>query len=201
MDPKRWQKIDALFEQALPREPQAREQFLIEACNGDSSLRDEVEQLLRSFAAAGAFLETPVGESFGFDEKQTRTPSLTIGQQLAHYEIISQLGAGGMGEVYLARDLKLDRRVALKILPTQLTKDAAQVRRFEREARAASALNNPNIITIHEIGKESDLHFIATEFIEGQTLRERLANGGLPAHEVVNVATQIAKALSAAHAS
>ena len=201
MDPERWKKIDALFEAALTHEPQARQRFLLDACNGDISLHHEVEQLLRSFDAAGNFLETPVGESFGFDGKATQAPSLMIGQRLAHYEIISELGAGGMGEVYLARDLKLDRRVALKILPTQFTKDVAQVRRFEREARAASALNNPHIITIHEIGNEESLHFIATEFIEGQTLRQRLSNGPLPGDEVLNIATQISKALAAAHAS
>jgi serine/threonine protein kinase len=200
MDPERWKKIDALFEAALTQEPQARQRFLLDACNDDISLHYEVEQLLRSFDAAGNFLETPVGESFGFDGK-AHAPSLMIGQRLAHYEIISELGAGGMGEVYLAHDLKLDRHVALKILPTQFTKDVAQVRRFEREARAASALNNPNIITIHEIGNEETLHFIATEFIEGQTLRQRLSNGPLPGNEVLNIATQITKALAAAHAS
>jgi len=201
MDPERWKKIDALFEAALPHTPEARARFLLQACDGDTSMRQEVEQLLRSFDAAGTFLETPVGESFGFDGKAARAPSLVIGQQLAHYQIISELGAGGMGEVYLARDLKLDRRVALKILPTHFTRDPSQVRRFEREARAASALNNPNIITIHEIGNEGTLHFIATEFIEGQTLRQGIANGPLRVTEVINIATQITKALGAAHAS
>jgi eukaryotic-like serine/threonine-protein kinase len=201
MNPERWQQIDAIFEQALARQPEHRTAFLLQACEGDATLQQEVQQLLESFDAAGNFLETPVGESFGFDGKAARAPSLTIGQHLAHYEIISELGAGGMGEVYLAHDLKLDRPVALKILPTQFTKDVAQVRRFEREARAASALNNPNIITIHEIGNEETLHFIATEFIEGETLRQRLSNGPLPGDEVLNIATQIAKALAAAHAS
>ena len=97
--------------------------------------------------------------------------------------------------------MKLDRHVAIKILPSQFTEDLAQVRRFEREARAASALNNPNIITIHEIGQEGDLHFIATEFIEGRTLRERLSEGALPVNEVIDIARQIATALSAAHAA
>jgi len=201
MHPERWQQIDALFKAALARAPESRSAFLTEACHGDTDLQQEVQKLLVSFAAAGSFLETPAGESFGFDGKPTQLPALSPGQQLAHYEIISQLGVGGMGEVYLAYDSKLDRKVAIKILPSQFTKDVAQVQRFEREARAASALNNPNIITIHEIGNEGDLHFIATEFIEGRTLRQRLANGDLPANEVINIATQITRALSAAHAA
>lgn len=197
MNRERWQQVDELFQAALQRPRESRMSFVVEACDGDEALRQEVQQLLVAFDAAGNFLETPAGESFGLNEKHG--PSLTAGQTLAHYQIGSQIGAGGMGEVYLASDLKLDRRVAIKILPAQFTKDAAQVQRFEREARAASALNNPNIITIHEIGNEGDVHFIAMEFIEGQTLRQRLANGSLPPGEVVTIAIQIAKALSAAH--
>jgi eukaryotic-like serine/threonine-protein kinase len=199
MNPERWQQIDELFQATLQRPPESRVAFLAAACDGDEALRQEVQQLLVAFDVAGSFLEKPAGESFGFNGKPG--PSLTAGQKLAHYQIVSQIGAGGMGEVYLANDLKLDRRVAIKILPSQFTKDAGRVERFEREARAASALNNPNIITIHEIDNEGDLHFTATEFIEGQTLRQRLANGRLPAPEVITIATQIAKALSAAHAA
>lgn len=201
MNPERWQRIDAIFKEAIAREPQSRATFLTDACQGDTTLHDEIEQLLTAFNAAGSFLETPVAESLGLDDKPKRTSALNAGQQLAHYQIVSELGAGGMGEVYLANDLKLDRPVAIKILPSQFTQNVAQVRRFEREARAASALNNPNIITIHEVGKEDDLYFIATEFIEGQTLRQKLANGDLPAKVLINIAEQIARALAAAHAA
>jgi eukaryotic-like serine/threonine-protein kinase len=201
MDSERWQQIDAIFKDALACEPTARATFLTEACQGDTTLHNEVEHLLTAFDAAGSFLETPVAETLGLDNENKRTPALTSGQQFAHYEIVSQLGAGGMGEVYLANDLKLARPVAIKILPSQFTQNIAQVRRFEREARAVSALNNPNIITIHEVGKDGDLHFIATEYIDGQTLRRRLAKGVMPAKEVIAVATQIAKALAAAHAA
>ncbi|MGH9938383.1 MAG: serine/threonine-protein kinase, partial [Blastocatellia bacterium] len=114
-------------------------------------------------------------------------------------EILSLLGSGGMGEVYLARDVRLDRQIALKILPAQFTEDAAQVRRFEREARAASTLNHPNIITIHEIGQEGDTHFIATEFVEGSTLREIIAKEKMGLREALSIAVQIASALAAAH--
>jgi serine/threonine protein kinase len=201
MNSERWQQVDELFQAALQRPLESRATFLAEACDGDEALRQEVQQLLVAFEAAGSFLEEPAGESFGFNGKPAPGPSLIAGQKLAHYEILSQIGAGGMGEVYLANDLKLDRRVAIKILPSQFTKDVAQVERFEREARAASALNNPNIITIHEIGNEGDLHFIATEFIEGQTLRQRLVDGPIPVDEVLAIAMQIAKALAAAHAA
>jgi Tol biopolymer transport system component len=196
----RWQRIDELFQAALLQPRESRVGFL-EACDGDAALRQEVEQLLAAFEAAGTFLETPAGESFGFNAKAERNPTLIAGQKLAHYEILAALGAGGMGEVYLANDQNLDRRVAIKILPSQLTRDATQVQRLEREARAASALNNPNIITIHEIGHEDGLHFIATEFIEGQTLRQRLVASPIPMNEVLAIASQIAKALSAAHAA
>lgn len=199
MNPERWQQIDAIFKDALQLAPESRAAFVAEACNGDTALQQEIAQLFTSLAAAGSFLEKPAGESFSVES--AHGPSLAAGQNLAHYQIVSQIGAGGMGEVYLANDLKLDRRVAIKILPSHLTKDIASVQRFEREARAASALNNPNIITIHEIGNEGDLHFIATEFIEGQTLRQRLANGKLPVTDVLMIATQIAKALAAAHAA
>ena len=201
MNPERWQQVDELFQAALQRPRDSRMGFLFEACDGDDALREEVQQLLAAFEAADSFLEKPAGESFGFNGKPGPGPSLIAGQKLTHYQILSQIGAGGMGEVYLANDLKLDRRVAIKILPSQFTKDATQVQRFEQEARAASALNNPNIITIHEIGNEGDLHFIATEFIEGQTLRQRLADGPIPLPEVLAIAMQIAKALAAAHAA
>lgn len=201
MNPERWQKIDAVFREALDCAPADRAAFVTRACNGDTALQHEIEKLFTSLDAAGSFLEKPAGEGFGCDHKPARVPSLSTGQKLAHYEILSPLGSGGMGEVYLANDLNLDRRVALKILPSQFTKNAAQVQRFEREARAASSLNNPNIITIHEIGIEDGLHFMATEFIEGQTLRQRLTDGPIPLNEVLAIATQIAKALSAAHAA
>src|SRR5438105_5818949 len=125
--------------------------------------------------------------------------TLAAGKQLGPYEILSPLGKGGMGEVYLARDTRLKRRVALKLLPTQFTADADRVRRFEQEARAASALNHPNIITIYEIGQIDGTHFIATEFIDGQTLRQRAAGGRLKLLEALDVMIQVASALQAAH--
>ncbi|HTF37831.1 MAG TPA: serine/threonine-protein kinase [Blastocatellia bacterium] len=128
-------------------------------------------------------------------------PRLTIGTRLGSYEILSRLGAGGMGEVYLARDTRLDRKVALKLLPAEFTKDENRVRRFIQEAKAASALNHPNIITIHEIGDVDGTQFIATEFIEGRTLRHWMTSDPTNISGAIEVAVQIASALAAAHAA
>ena len=122
-----------------------------------------------------------------------------IGETLSHYRILSKIGAGGMGEVYLAEDTRLDRKVALKLLPAQFTKDEDRVRRFEQEARAASALNHPNIISIHDIGQTKGLHFIATEFIDGQTLRQRMMPARMELTAALDATLQVATALSAAH--
>ena len=119
-----------------------------------------------------------------------------IGQTFSHYRIINRIGAGGMGEVYLAEDARLGRKLAIKLLPEQFTQDADRVRRFEQEARAASALNHPNIITIYDIGKHEQTHFIATEYIEGETLRERMNKQRLKIAEVLDVATGVASALA-----
>jgi serine/threonine protein kinase len=126
---------------------------------------------------------------------------LTAGTRLGRYEVHSQIGVGGMGEVYLAQDMNLGRRVALKLLPSEFTKDEGRVRRFQQEARAASALNHPNILTIHEIGSENSTYFIATEYIEGRTLRDSMAGAPMKTSEVLDVATQVASALAAAHAA
>ncbi|MGH9939257.1 MAG: serine/threonine-protein kinase, partial [Blastocatellia bacterium] len=200
MTPERWQKIAQLFDEALEIEPRRREEFLAEACAGDEELRDEVESLLAAHDRAGDFLRQPAIEIEASHIAADQTANL-IGQNIAHFETLSLLGAGAMSEVYLARDTLLDRKVALKLLPTRFTQDAARLRRFAREARAASSLNHQNIITVYEIGKDGDRHFIAAEFVEGLTLRERMAGGPLELDEAISVATQIAAALGAAHAS
>src|ERR1700674_4801531 len=125
-------------------------------------------------------------------------PELTMGQKIGYYQILSTLGRGGMGEVYLAQDTKLSRKVALKVLPGAFTQDQERLRRFEQEARATSALNHPNILTIFEIGEVDGRHYIATEFIEGETLGQRLAVAPLKLSETLNIAEQMTSALSAA---
>src|SRR5689334_2843684 len=124
---------------------------------------------------------------------------LSADTNLSHYRIVSKIGAGGMGEVYLAQDTRLDRRVALKILPETFAGDEERMRRFVQEAKAASALNHPNILTIHEIGETDGKHYIATEFIEGETLRHHVELSGQKLREILDVIVQIASALSAAH--
>src|ERR1051325_4290967 len=130
-----------------------------------------------------------------------REMTFAAGTSISYYRVVSRLGAGGMGEVYLAEDTRLGRKVALKTLPPQFTKESDRLRRFEQEARAASALNHPNIITIFEVGRSNETNFIVTEFIEGQTLRQKMATGRLGLRDTLKIAVQVASALSAAHAA
>src|SRR5262245_38264475 len=199
MTSERWRQLEDLFHSTRDRAPRDRAAFLDAACADDRTLREQVEGLIESFDAAGDFIEKPLIEDSL--SNASRPSESIVGHKIDNYEILSLIGAGGMGEVYLARDARLDRQIALKFLPAQFTADPAQVQRFEREARAASALNHPNIITIYEIGQEDGMHFIATEFIEGCTLREVIVNGKMQLGESLATAAQIAGALAAAHAA
>ncbi len=200
--PERIQQIKHLYQQALGRDASARAEFLADACAGDEALRREVEALLAYEERTGSFLETPAVKWAAEMLADEKAASLA-GREFGAYRIESLLGAGGMGEVWLARDSRLDRKVALKLLPARFTQDEARVHRFVREARAASALNHPNILTIHEIGQAAPeaggTHFIATEFVAGETLRQRVARGRLPIPAALDVAMQVSAALSAAH--
>ena len=198
MKPEQWHRVKEVFEAALEREPEQRSAFLGEACAGDDSLHDEVKSLLSSYEQESQFMETPAAALAAQSLVREESAAL-VGQQLGHYQITGELGRGGMGVVYLAQDTRLDRPVALKLLPTHLTSDPDRLRRFEREARAASALNHPNILTIHEIGQLDSLHFIETEFVDGMTLRERIKSKDLKLSEALNIAEQMASALAAAH--
>lgn len=193
----RWQKIKQLYEAALKHPPSGRAEFLDENCNGDAELRREVESLL-SFDDAASFMEKPavaeVADAFAGNREK-----LAAGENLNHYKIVKQLGAGGMGEVYLAEDEKLNRRAVLKILSGELGFDSQYQRRFVLEARSASALNHPNIITIYEIGKSGDTDFIAMEFVEGESLRSLIEARKIDLNEALSVAIQTASALAAAH--
>ena len=198
MKPERWQQIDHLLQSALARDAEERPAFLALACAGDEPLRREVESLLVSHDQAGNLLETPLSQVAA--DLLVKGPAQCVdGQTIGHYKVLARLGAGAMGEVYLAQDTQLGRKVALKLLPAEFTKDGDRVHRFEQEARAASALNHPNIVTIHEIGQADNLHFIAIEFIDGQTLRQRMTGARMKLSEALDVAMQGASALAAAH--
>ena len=196
--------IKQLYCDALERGAGEREAFLSEACAGDEDLRREVETLLGYETEAMNFIETPA-LNLAAEILAGQQGDAKIGLQVGAYKIIDKLGAGGMGEVYLAEDARLRRKIALKLLPARFVADSERVRRFEREARAASALNHPNILTIYEIGRadaeSGAIHFIATEFVEGQTLRKRLLQTRLSVNEALDVGAQMAGALAAAHSS
>jgi eukaryotic-like serine/threonine-protein kinase len=194
----RWEQVEKLYHAALEVESSQRVVFLDRACAGDGDLRREVESLLAYRTRAENFIESPAIEmAAGMLAKDQHYSS--VGRTIGSYQVISLLGAGAMGEVYLAQDGRLGRKIALKLLPKEFTNDQDRVRRFEREARAASALNHPNILTIYDIGQADGTHYIATELVEGQTLRRQIANAKLNLSQALDVGIQIASALQAAH--
>lgn len=198
MNAERWKRVNELFQLAADRAPEERDTFLEDACHGDGDLRREVQSLLASHERAENFIESPAFE-VAPELLTNDMASATVGELVGHYRIESLLGAGGMGEVYLAQDEQLGRKAALKFLPERVTADESQLSRFKTEARSASALNHPNILTVYEIGIEGNRQFIATEFIEGVTLRASLASGRMDLHAAVGIGVQIASALAAAH--
>jgi eukaryotic-like serine/threonine-protein kinase len=203
MDAKRWGQIKKIYDRALDLSREERETCLAEACDSDADLRREVESLLAAHEDAGTFLQAPAfkvaAREIVADELSSPATQL-IGRELANYRIVSLLGRGGMGEVYLAQDTRLGRKVALKLLPSQFAGDKRRVLRFEQEARAVSTLNHPNIITIFDAGQIEDIYFIATEYIDGRTLRAELKEQGrLPVRDALRIALQIVDALSTSH--
>jgi serine/threonine protein kinase/TolB-like protein/Flp pilus assembly protein TadD len=197
----RWKRVEALFYEALELQPELRAQFLERSCSGDAELRHEVEELLEAERQPMEGLQSPVLKAARAVVAGQRSLSLAPGAALGHYTIVSSVGSGGMGEVYLAEDSRLRRKVALKMLKPELTREERDLRRFEQEALAASALNHPNILTIYEFGQADGVRFIASEFIDGQTLRQRMAGARLDPMLAVDIGIQMASALSAAHAS
>ena len=204
MRPERWQAIEELYHSASDLPDGQRQTVLRDACAGDKALFDEVESLIRHSSEPQTFLDTPavaiMAKAIAADEFHASTPSLE-GKILSHYRILDPIGRGGMGIVYAAEDLKLGRRVALKLLPEYLARDKESLRRFEREARAASALNHPNICTIHEIDEAEGLHFIVIELLEGETLKHRMTRYRLSINEILEIGIEISAALEAAHSA
>src|SRR5215204_2612779 len=197
MTPERWQQVKQIFSSAIQYPLQERNSYLFDVCVGDDALRSEVESLIASHERSGEFIDEPAYQAATWLTKEKS--ELKVGQKIGTFEVLSFISRGGMGEVYLAQDQRLNRKVALKLLPASFTKDNDRLRRFAQEARAASALNHPNIITIYEIQEIASNHVIATEFVEGETLRQRMNRAPLSLSETLNISIQISDALSAAH--
>src|SRR5438034_9548814 len=198
MTPARLQTVEEIFHAALDLEPDRVGAFLDAACEGDEVLRRKVEALLASHQGAGSFIETTVA---GIATRiiENEQADLLVGRTIGHYKISKRIGTGGMGEVYLATDMTAGRKAALKLLPERFTGDAERLKRFEQEARALVGLKHPNSLTMYEIGADPSTHYIASELIEGETLRQSLMRGRMELSEAVDVAIQVASALAAAH--
>src|SRR6266513_4533472 len=194
----RLQTTEEIFRAALDQAPDQIGAFLDKACEGDDVLRRKVEALLASRQRVDSFIETSAA---GIATRiiENGQADLLVGQTFGHYKISKRIGSGGMGEVYLATDIKAGRKAALKLLPTHFTGDAERLHRFQQEAHALVGLNHPNILTVYENGADHSIHYIASELIEGETLRQRLEHGPMQLSEAVDVAIQVASALVAAH--
>jgi len=193
-----WERVRLLFQAALELPAGARESYLSTACPDDARVRDEVRSLLGAHGEAGAFLETPVGR---ISAPTAATPAFTLqpGDRLGDFTIVAALGAGGMGEVYRARDARLDRDVAIKLLPPALAADPQRLARFERESRLLASLNHPHIGAIHSVEHVDGLHLLVLELVDGSTLDERVVGGPLPVRDALAIARQLTAALEAAH--
>ena len=200
MKAERWQQVERVYESALAKDASERASFLEDACAGDDALRQEVESLLAYQERSEDFIESPALDVAAKLIAMQKSTTAVSGQMINHYKIVAAIGAGGMGEVYLAEDTRLERRVALKFLPAHLTEDERYLRRFEQEARAVAALSHPNVCMIHEVIETGDgRHCIVMEYVDGMTLSDSLKEKPLTVREALDIAIQVSSALSAAH--
>lgn len=197
----RWERVETIYHDALDRAPETRQAFLDQACDGDVEVRREVDSLLSFDGQAERFIETPAMEIaaqvLASEENSPSFPGLI--KNIGPYQLVSQIGQGGSGDVYLAIDTRLDRKVAIKLMAEDFNGDADRISRFRQEARTTSSLSHPNIVTIFEIGEVDSRHYIATEYVEGETLRARLIAHFLELKETLSIVTQLIDALAAAH--
>ena len=198
MTPERWRQVEEIVHAALSRGESERMAFLAHACAGDEALRREVESLLAQQASAGGFLEDPAVAAAAQMVSDTGA-SLLTGRRLGAYQVHARIGVGGMGEVYRARDTKLGRDVAIKILPRLFTSDPDRLARFEREARVLASLNHPHIGAIYGLEDADGVRALVLELVDGETLADRIARGPIPLNETLTIARQMADALEAAH--
>src|SRR3984893_2589555 len=201
MDLERWRHLERSYHAALERPGEERGKFLSEACEGDAELRIELESLLAQDLAATSPLDGPAWDGAASTLQGRNLARLKPGAQLGPYRIERRIGAGGMGEVYRARDTRLGRDVALKILPAEVADDPSRRQRFETEARAVAALNHPNIVAIYDVAFEERAAFIVSELVQGETLRDVIQRGPVPLRKALDIAVQIADGLAAAHAA
>ena len=195
MKAERLQQVSPIFQQAVAISPDERPAFLDAACAGDAQLRQDVERMIYAHEQAGSFIESPAYEKAAMLLNDKPASSM-VGQLIAHYKIVTSLGKGGMGEVYLAQDTKLGRSVALKILPSEVASDEERMRRFTQEARAAAALNHPNIAHIYEVGETGGTHYIAMEHVDGVTLGEKIHRERRAARKTAQVSNPSSRGLS-----
>lgn len=199
MTPKQWEKIERLFQSAAERTKGERAAYLESACDGDAELRREVESLLAHGTIAEGWLGGEALKEMAEEVLDGASGLSLSGQQLGPYQVLSAIGAGGMGEVYRARDTKLGRDVAIKVLPTAFANDPERLARFQREARLLAALNHPNIAAIYGLEESSGARALVMELVEGLTLADRIKNGPIPLDEALPIAKQVAEALEYAH--
>jgi DNA-binding winged helix-turn-helix (wHTH) protein/Tol biopolymer transport system component len=200
MNPKRWHQVEQIYNSVLERNPEDRNAFLEKACAGDEALRKEVESLLACNGEGAAFIQSPaVEEATKVLAEDSEYRTSLVGRTLLHFSIQVRIGEGGMGVVYKARDNHLNRDVAIKVLPVIFAQDPQRLARFEREARAVAALSHPNILGIYDLCSADGVTFAAMELLDGETLRERLNEGGLPVRKAIDYAMQMAQGLAAAH--
>ncbi|HWP55225.1 MAG TPA: serine/threonine-protein kinase, partial [Pyrinomonadaceae bacterium] len=198
MTPERWHRVEEVLQAALDHSPADRAAFLNEACAGDEELERETSSMIAAYDDASDFFAEP---AIARDARVIINSEAQMhpGREIGPYQIIRHIGSGGMGEVYLAHDSRLDRPVALKVIRAGLVFDEALVRRFQTEARVASALNHANILTVYEIGQDDEIFFIATEYIDGLTIRERIRAADLTLQDVLEITGQLLSGLEAAH--